>query len=341
MNFAAFQLWRKERLAAQPGLLDCGETNLYGALASLQPQPQASGRAERIHRCDLARSWLKRYGFSEKWSRQALVNRGVRHALNLIFRELARTSAGLWIPADVYPAYAELAASAGIQPRQFPTLPKPQLPRGQRTHGPEFLLLANPWKPLGRFLDPGECAALRQWLEVSPERRLLVDCVYDLSAPFHDSTRQLLQSGRTILLHSVTKGWLWPKTFGVALLPEVWPEIESSFRADPPTEEQLRFAEQLLRHDAPTPGRVCHALAKRKLNLLTVLPRAVIEALQFDQDSCAPGCYLFPAAMSVDALLIRHGILAIPASSFGSEWNGSILTSLSKQCSDKALSRAA
>jgi hypothetical protein len=125
LNFAAFQRWRTECLIAQPGLLDCGETNLYRSLASLQPALRAASPTEHIYRCDLARAWLKRYGFSDERSRQALVNRGVRHALSLIFRELAHTSAVLWIPADVYPVYAELAESAGIQPRLFVTLPKP------------------------------------------------------------------------------------------------------------------------------------------------------------------------------------------------------------------------
>jgi hypothetical protein len=341
LNFAAFQRWRTECLIAQPGLLDCGETNLYRSLASLQPALRAASPTEHIYRCDLARAWLKRYGFSDERSRQALVNRGVRHALSLIFRELAHTSAVLWIPADVYPVYAELAESAGIQPRLFVTLPKPQLPTAERAHATEYLLVANPWKPLGRFLNERECAALLEWVEASPDRRMLVDCVYDLGAAFHASTQKLLESGRAILLHSVTKGWLWPKTFGVALLPGPWPEIESRFRADSPTQEQLRLAGQLLERDTLTPVRVCDALANRKRNLMTVLPRAIIDALQIDEESNAPGCYHFVVAMSFDELLKRHGIIAIPASSFGSNWHGSILTSLSNQFSDSALERAA
>lgn len=341
MNFAAFQHWRNERLATQQGILDCGETNLYQSLALLRPELAISNPAKHLHRCDMAREWLACYGFSESRSRQALVNRGVRHALSLIFRELARTSAVLWIPADVYPIYIELARSEGIESRQFPTLPKPQLPRTEPAHGPEFLLVANPWKPLGRFLDVAECSALLQWLEASPHRRLLIDAVYDLGSVFHDSTQKLLASGRAILLHSVTKGWLWPKTFGVALLPAPWPEIESSFRADAPAQEQLRLAEYLLLHAAQTPAQVRDALAKRKQNFMTVLPRAVTDALLLGEAAHAPGCYLFPVAISFDDLLKRHGVLGIPAGSFGSTWNGSILTSLSTAFSDNAVPRAA
>ncbi len=329
VNFAAFQRWRQLCLAAQPGLLDCGETNLYRSLASLQLRPDASTASRRVHRCDLARAWLDRYGFPEHWSRQALVNRGVRHALSLIFRELARTSDVLWIPTDVYPTYAELARAAGIGPRFFSTLPEPPLLPTGPARGPEFLLIANPWKPLGRFLDRDECAALVQWIEVSPGRRVLIDAVYDLGTPFHESTVKLLETGRAILLHSVTKGWLWPKTFGVALLTQPWPKLESAFRSDPPAPEQLQFAEQLLLRAPQSPSQVSAALAKRKRNLLMTLPRAVSASLQLDSDLFAPGCYLFPVAIPSDELLMQHRILAVPVTAFGSDWNGSVITSLS------------
>ena len=218
MNFGDFQLWREQSLRSNPDLLDCAETNLYHCLASLQPKPSASHKAHSVHRCDLARTWLNRYGFSANDSRHALVCRGVRHALALIFRELVRDNAALWIPADVYPIYLELASAAGIKPSLFKTLPEPKFPAAKPNDSPEYLLIANPWKPLGRFLTNAECAALIGWLDASPRRRLLVDCVYDLSAPFHATTQELQRTGRAILLHSVTKGWLWPKTFGVALI---------------------------------------------------------------------------------------------------------------------------
>ena len=89
MNFEHFQVWRRQHILDGTAPIDGGETNVYGALAHLaMPVPPVDER--RIYRCDLARAWLARYGYPTQWSRRALVCGGVRHALALIFDELAR-----------------------------------------------------------------------------------------------------------------------------------------------------------------------------------------------------------------------------------------------------------
>jgi hypothetical protein len=74
---------------------------------------------------------------------------------------------------------------------------------------------------------------------------------------------------------------------------------------------------------------------------LTALPYVIASSLQLDTESYAAGCYLFPVALPADELVERHRIVAIPASAFGSEWNGSILTSLSAHFADGSLASAA
>lgn len=334
MNFSAFQLWREQCLRTNPGALDCAETNLYRTLASLQPKPNTSNSNHTIHRCDVARQWLARYGFPESQSRLALVCQGIRHALNLIFKELARTNASLWIPADVYPVYLELALAAGIKPGTFPTLPRPQFPQLENPGHPEYLLLANPLKPLGRFLSDQECDLLADWLEGSPHRYLLIDSVYDFSAPFHDTTRKLLLTGKAVLLHSVTKGWLWPRTFGIALLPKPYPQLESDFRNDPPPQKQLSLAEKFFSDEANLPKKVVTALDSCKNDLMRKLPAAVSKSLLNNCSVQTPGCYFFPTDIQADELLQRHEVIGIPASVFGAEWDGSILSSLSAPLSN-------
>ncbi|WP_035058549.1 hypothetical protein [Andreprevotia chitinilytica] len=330
MNFAAFRLWREACLHTIPGVVDCAETNLYGTLASLQPRLAPSETHERVYRCDLARAWLQRYGFDIQHSRRALVCRGVRHALQLIFRRLAVDGASLWLPADVYPVYWALASAAGIQAQAFLTLPTPSIPAAKGIHGPEYLLIANPLKPLGRFLHNEECSALMAWLDASPSRRLLIDCVYDLDTPFHPTTMKLLQTGRAILLHSATKGWLSPETFGVALVGEDCAGFGADFREDPPSATQLWFAQQFLSAEAGCPAQVVDALHARACRLTERLPEAIRDSRLIEFADCAPGCYFFPVPFSAEQLLNEHRLLAIPASAFGSQdWNGSILTSLS------------
>jgi aspartate/methionine/tyrosine aminotransferase len=245
----------------------------------------------------------------------------------MIFQDLARRESTVWLPGDVYPVYLTLAGDAGLRTRLYPTLPEPSFPAGEPGDGIDHLLVANPLKPLGRYLTQAEVAAFTKWLDTSPSRRILVDCVYDLGDRFHDSTRQLQASGRAILLHSVTKGWLWPRTFGVALVPDG--EFEASFRAEPPSRDQLCLARWLLSIDATRPGRVAKALQSRARILADRMPGAVRRRLVGDLGGSFPGCYFFPVEMGAEELLEGHEILAIPASAFGSKWPGSILTSLS------------
>lgn len=330
MNFAAFQTWREECLRTVPNVLDCAEVNLYRALAPLQPRPALPDTDQRIHRCDLARAWLGRYGFDARLSRHALICRGVRHALSLIFRRLAADGANLWIPEDVYPVYQVLARAAGIEPRTFVTLPEPEIPSVRPGTGAEYLLVANPWKPLGRYLNRGECDLLIEWVDASPRRYVLLDCVYDLGNPLHPATMQLQQTGRAILLHSVTKGWLWPETFGVAHVGEGCASFESDFRDEPPSVMQLRQAQYFLSTEAGCPARVGDALERRLLRFMTSVPAAVTSRLLVDSAQRARGSYLFPVPIDARQMLEQYRLLAIPASAFGSSnWNGSILTSLS------------
>ncbi|MFF0203308.1 aminotransferase class I/II-fold pyridoxal phosphate-dependent enzyme [Streptomyces sp. NPDC005017] len=326
MRFAEFQELRQRRLSASPSLLDAAETNVYRALAPMRPEPP--GDLSTVHRCDLARAWLRRFELPEEWSGRAMVCRGVRHGLGVVFQRLRAARARLWLPGDVYPVYFELARAAGLAPVSYPTLPAPDLPRSPVDHRPEYLLLANPSKPLGRYLSDTECAAVISWLRESPHRHVLIDSVYDLGAPFAAGTRRLLDTGRAILLHSVTKGWLWPRTFGVVLLGPAQTEWAEAFRAEPPTPAQLRLADRLLTEHSDVPRQVAGALAARAERLFERLPDDVLGAIPTASRTC-PGNYFFPADIPAQTLQHEYGVLAMPVSVFGeSDWSGSVLTGL-------------
>lgn len=326
MRFDEFQELRQRRLGAGPPLLDAAETNVYRALAPMRPEPPTDMRT--VHRCDLARAWLRRFELPAEWSGHAMVCRGVRHGLGVVFHWLRALQARLWLPSDVYPVYFELARAAGLAPASYPTLPAPALPRAPAGDRPEYLLLANPSKPLGRYLSDAECAAVISWLRQSPHRRLLIDSVYDLGAPFAAGTRRLLDTGCAVLLHSVTKGWLWPRTFGVVLLGPAPAELAEAFRAEPPTPAQLRIADRLLTEDSDVPRQVVGELAARAERLFERLPDEVLGEIPATSRTC-PGNYFFPVDIPAETLQRECGVLAMPVSVFGeSGWSGSILTSL-------------
>ncbi|MFI6844239.1 aminotransferase class I/II-fold pyridoxal phosphate-dependent enzyme [Kitasatospora sp. NBC_00085] len=326
MRFDEFQEFRQRQLGTSSSLLDAAETNVYRALAPMRPEPPTD--TITVHRCDLARAWLRRFELPEEWSGRAMVCRGVRHGLGVVFQWLRAVQARLWLPGDVYPVYFELARAAGLTPASYPTLPVPAWPGAPAEDRPEYLLLANPSKPLGRYLSDAECAAVISWLQESPHRRLLIDSVYDLGAPFAAGTRRLLDTGRTVLLHSVTKGWLWPRTFGVVLLGPEQAELAEAFRADPPTRAQLRLADRLLTEHSDVPRQVGDELAARAARLFERLPDEVLGAIPTASRTC-PGNYFFPVDIPAETLQREHGVLAMPVSVFGeSSWSGSILTSL-------------
>jgi aspartate/methionine/tyrosine aminotransferase len=334
MRFEEFQEFRQRQLGGDSALLDTAETNVYRALAALRPEPPTD--TGTVHRCDIARAWLRRYELPEGWSRQALVCRGVRHGLEVVFQWLSTVQARLWLPSDVYPVYFELARAAGLAPESYPTLPSPVLPSPDEPAAgdddrPEYLLLANPSKPLGRYLSDDECKAVISWLARSPRRSVLIDAVYDLDAPFAVGTQLLLATGRAVLLHSVTKGWLWPRTFGVVLLGPQQAEsaeLSEAFRAAPPAQEQLRVADRLLTEHGDVPGQVADALAVRAERLFERLPDEVLAAIP-SEIRTSPGNYFFPVGIPAETLQREHGLLAMPVSVFGeSMWSGSILTSL-------------
>ncbi|MDX3310557.1 aminotransferase class I/II-fold pyridoxal phosphate-dependent enzyme [Streptomyces sp. ME08-AFT2] len=329
MRFEEFQDFRQRELSGSPSLLDAAETNVYRALAPMRPKPPAE--VSTVHRCDLARAWLRRFQLPEEWSGHAMVCRGVRHGLGVVFQRLHAVQARLWLPSDVYPVYFELARAAGLEPASYPTLPAPALPNSPADHRAEYLLLANPSKPLGRYLSEAECAAVISWLRESPRRRVLIDSVYDLGVPFAVGTRRLLDTGCAVLLHSVTKGWLWPRTFGVVLLGEEqaeWEEWAEAFRSDSPAREQLGLAHRLLTEHGDMPRHIVDELAARAERLFERLPDDVLGAVPTASRTC-PGNYFFPVGIPARTLLRECGVLAMPVSVFGeTSWPGSVLTSL-------------
>lgn len=313
MNFTDFQQLREQALRERKDVLDCAETNLYRALDRLIP-PTTPPAGRTVHRCHLAEAWVKQFGFPPETARRALVSCGVRHSLALLFQHYAMEGAQLWLPEDNYPVYGELACAAGLKPRTFPTLPEPRLPDVAAGGTSELLVVTNPLKPLGRWLNSEEVIALTAWLAASSQRRLLLDTVYTFEAHFHDSTLKLLSTGQTVLLHSLTKGWLSPRLFGVTLVPENDAmTLTPLFREQPSSQANLSLAREYLSRHAGMPVTVARELANARQRLLEVVPNGLLCGARLD----APGYFLTVAGRWSD-LLQTTNLLGLPATVFGS-----------------------
>jgi aspartate/methionine/tyrosine aminotransferase len=315
LDFAAFQQLRTELLAANPSIVDCSETNLWRPLASLVPKvPQEVH--EKVHRCHLAQQWLAQWGLPAAWAPCALVSTGVRHSLSLIFAQMAAHNIPLMLPSDVYPVYAELARAANLPFQTFTTL------NGNRPlQLPDeigWLVLPMPLKPNGRVLSAAEGHALQQWLRADDRRRIIFDAVYTFDKRFDSVIADATDTDQAIVLHSLSKGWLHPKVFGIALVPESERELfTETFRANSPTQLQLAQARYLQKHHPRLPLTIFTELQQRQQRLLQQLPAALQPRLQLPAGSWHAG-YLISIEQSASQLLAEHRILAIPATVFGS-----------------------
>lgn len=314
MNFAEFQALRSRLLAERPALLDLAETNLYRSLARLVPEPSPPADGT-VHRCHLASQWTALLGLPEEASRRAFVTGGVRDGLDTLFRHLSGKPFLLWLPSDNYPVYHELAKAHGHRSRNFPTLPVAQWPAEPPPAGAEheWLLVTHPLKPRGRALNEKDAESLLRWLATDECRRVLLDTVYRLEPRFDDLTLRLLATEQAIVLHSLTKGWLHPRCFGVVLMPEqdasVWNPV---FRDRPPPQSKLATARHLMSRHADLPEKVAQALGAAQQDLFEATRNLPFEVIEVD-----PASYFVPVACRWDALL-DQGILGLPASVFGS-----------------------
>lgn len=312
MNFAEFQQRREIILLERRDVLDCAETNLYRTLARLIPsatrQPEGT-----VHRCHLAAEWAKRFGLAAA-ALQAFCSCGVRDSLAILFRHFSAENVKLWLPSDNYPVYSELARAAGLTPTCFPTLPEPCWPANPPGAEPELLVVTNPLKPLGRWLDASDEDALLAWLAADSRRRLLLDVVYTFATEFHSSTLRLLATNQTILLHSLTKGWLHPRLFGIALVPESdVAALSPAFRTQPPPQPNLARARELLAHATEMPITVANELTSARERLLNALP--TIHPMP--QSEMASGYFTIVSGSAAE-WLEKENILGIPVTAFGS-----------------------
>ncbi len=324
MNFSDFQRFRERILRERSNVLDCAATNLYASLARLIP-PATPTPEHTVHRCHLATEWGHHFGFSPETSRLAFVSSGARDSLSRLFRYYKSTNTCLWLPADNYPVYGELARTAGFTPCEFPTIPTPVWPNSAPATGPELLVVTNPLKPLGRWLTQSDVATLKVWLTASPQRRLILDVVYTFDRQFHATTLELIATGQTILLHSLTKGWLHPRLFGVALVPAIDAKaLADSFRTQPPSQSNLARARELLSSHAEMPIVVANEIAAARERLHSALPIMSPALSSLDAAS-----YFTPVSGHWSDLIETHNILGIPASVFGSSRDDiTILSSL-------------
>jgi DNA-binding transcriptional MocR family regulator len=299
-DFVALQ----ERVRREdPSVVQLGETRIARALAALRPAIDVPAEPPKLHRCHLATAWCARRGMAAEWSARALVCEGVRHALALIFGELARRDARVAVPSDVYPVYRQLAERA-----QLAVVPVDTFPLLTFETTARYLLLPCPLKLHGRAWSAAEVAAAHVWLAADRTRRLILDGVYSFDAVLAPEVRALIETDQVLYLDSLAKSWLHEKVFGTAIVPAqdfaMWAPI---FRASAPAQASLFVARALLERTVP----VAAELAVRRARTLAILADHAIEAVAPESG------YFIPIELPADVALARHRVLVIPFAVFG------------------------
>ncbi|QDT29166.1 histidinol-phosphate aminotransferase [Gimesia panareensis] len=301
MNYQEYRAAKEGYLQSDPLRLDC--MNTQKALSFLAPSCSSS---EKTFSPQAALSiWQDVAGF-DLTDLKIIPGKGVRELLAHLIEQLKQEQVEFIFPRDVYPIYHQLLS--GYPCQQYRTFP--QWEWDFLTNSPEHrqvLLLTQPAVPVGRYLHSQEITAVLNWLSADQRRLLIVDAAYAYE-PNHSIYHQLLQSGQCVCLFSLSKPWLLPEQFGLAV----------SHR------EQLAD-KSLLSNDFSTdwvaPFRQ-HATLPAKLSaLFTTEWNQLDNAIhQFAPDWQPPqSAYYSTVNISFEQLLEEHNTLGVPATVFGSD----------------------
>ncbi len=305
MNYQEFRAYR-DQVTGQPLLrLDC--MNPFKAMNFLKSEFSNPTQRSSDDVLDL---WVETMGVKE-YRNIAISSGGVRESLRGLFNIFAANGKELWIPKDVYPFYWETAYSAGLKPRSFPTLPKPNLEVLDQASIDSVVVITNPVSPLGRTLNKEETTKIKEWLNGSKYRQVILDTVYSYTRGFAASTIELFETDQCFVLHSLSKAWLERGIFGVLLAPEKSLNICKNTLMSPP-------------EDACSSA---FAALEKQNNLSVVQQRAfsqewarltpAIQKISPDFQAPKTGYFTVIEANHGD-VLEDHGALAIPATVFGS-----------------------
>jgi aspartate/methionine/tyrosine aminotransferase len=329
MDFAAFVVWSQQVRHERRDVMVLCETRISRALASLRRAGEGGGGGGTTrHRCDLARDWCRVRALPDAFSPRALVCRGVRHALALLMRDLARGGHAVALPRDVYPVYWNLAATSGVRTVGVETFPRWNLAavlEEASCRGAAHVLLPYPLKLHGRGWSEQDSECARAWLARSPDRRLWLDGVYSMGMPLGRELVALLATDQVALLDSLSKGWLHEQVFGTAIVPEQdRARHMPAFRDESPGATDLATAHLLLNGAPEAPALLKGEIDRRRVAIEEHLAR---EGLRMP--ATTTNGYLIAVEADAQDLLDRHSLLAIPSSVFGSRVRGwSIVSAL-------------
>ena len=309
MNYQQWRACRDELIGRyQPLRLDC--MNPFYALDHLRLQDVEDSESTPCL-SEAVQAWSDCAGIdlnTGTW----FATRGVRSLLRTLCTAMAASqSVGLWMPSDVFPAYHAIAADAGLSPQSFTVMPSPDF--GPLNHAGlhDVMVLPLPLTPIGRSLTESETDSIVGWLRQSSSRVVVIDAVYAYRGVAYGGLDRLVETGQCMQASSISKTWIQRQVFGVAIVPDAWASVLES-HCDTPSDEDIHRAIACFTRQSDLPRKQQERFEAQwemlRPEIVKVCPRwAPPETGYFS---------ILP--MASQALLDNYGMLAVPASVFGS-----------------------
>lgn len=273
-----------------------------------------------IHRCHLVEDFLRFFSLPSDLKQEVGMSNGVKHSLGVL---MDAYNIQRWVvPYDQYPVYQKLVKKH-IHPRGamvYPAMGTHPIPSG------DILLMCAPNKPYGTDTP---YHLIRKWMTNNPDGLVILDIVYLFDLKSDDRLWELYETGRVILLYSLSKSLAAPNRAGFVFSPIK--EIRELFKSLPRDEAKLDDAYVLLNEDQTRLNENKDFIRKQGKKLIDLLTDLSLEPLNPDSFTHPdnPSYLGFIEGVSGADLIGRgKGILAVPPGVYDSDAKGVIISSL-------------
>lgn len=301
MNYQEYRAAKESFLESNPLRLDC--MNTQKALSDFVPLAITSPIEHSVAEAISAWQSATKLNLENK---QVITDCGIRSLLSNLFEMIKLNQMTIILPKDVYPVYAQLLK--GYPYHQYQTIPDLDLEiLGKKDDHTTALLLTLPLMPLGRYLKRKEVSIIMNWLTADQSRLLIIDAAYAFDKDYQ-IYEQFISTDQCICLFSLSKPWLLPSQFGMAVGANKLIEL---------------YFQQQIKLTTDWVGTFCeHPALPQKLQSVFFAEwdrlSASINAFHPNWQPPEVG-YFSTVNITFDQLLKEFNVLGVPASVFGSD----------------------
>ncbi|CAA6821533.1 MAG: Unknown protein [uncultured Sulfurovum sp.] len=303
MNFKAYKLWQKEYLQNNPDVFRADCLNPFISMKYLIEDVEY--KSQDISQLTLYRKWKMVEGI-EIPSENLVLTRGVRHSLSKLFNLFSAET--IYVPEDVYPRYFELAKKNRV--KTFVTYPRVDWKTLEKVDN-AVVLLTIPFTPMGKVLDDEIISKIQGLLKHN--NKVIIDSVYDYNLRENFQKLEVLFNAGTVFwLHSLSKTYLSPEVLGIVYcsFPTYPSYLEEAFdNYEIKDEVSYNNAYDILDQVPNFPNLQQKEFHKGFKHLTA----------ETDLDVSKSKIAYFSVIEAPFEDLLKHNILGIPASAFGSQ----------------------